>query len=86
MSTICRELHIDSCGNTWCDLDVGCRGHDIRLEYQNTTDVGIVYIDGEHRFGGGDDLLQAVADVLNDLWSEDPRYIVPKKPKKELLK
>ncbi len=76
MSTIRREIELKDCGSSWCDLDSGCRGHIVSAEYQNTTDVGMVYIDGESVFGGGDNLLDAVAYVINDLWADNPKYFV----------
>lgn len=68
--TITREKHIDNCGNSWCDLYVSCRGHDIKLSYSTVTDIGTVYVDGEAALTGGDDLLLTVADVIKSYLDE----------------
>lgn len=74
MSTLHREIHIDNCACSLCDFYVGCRGHDVKVEFNNTSDSGSVYVDGSHAFSGGDELLQAVADTINDLWADEPKY------------
>lgn len=61
---ISKILSIKDCGNTRCNPYAGCKGHIVKFEYSNVTDVGYVEIDGEYAFGGGDELMLAVADVI----------------------
>jgi len=77
MSKLVRQLKIDDCGCSWCDQYVGCKGHTVRVEYTTSVDSGTVYIDGELKFGGGDNLLDAIANLIGDLWSDSPKYTVP---------
>ena len=65
MSSVHLEQVVDDCGNSRCTPDAGCRGHKIEFDYTTSVDVGYVTIDGEFAFGGGDNLLLAVADLIN---------------------
>lgn len=83
MSTLHRRIELKDCGSTWCDLDVGCRGHIIDASYQNTSDVGLVYVDGKYAFGGGDTLMDSIGWIVEDLWSDNPKYAITEKEWKE---
>lgn len=76
--TLSREIKLKDCGSSWCDQYVGCVGHIITASYTTVTDVGSVYIDGDLAFAGGDNILQAVADIINDLWADKPKFVAPK--------
>ena len=83
MSTLYRRIKLKDCGSTWCDQYVGCRGHVIDASYQNTSDVGMVYVDGKYAFGGGDSLMDACGDIVADLWADEPKYYITEKEWKE---
>lgn len=62
--------HINDCGNSWCNGDAGCPGHDIGYTYNSVVDISTITIDGKDVIVMGDDLIVELAIMIVEA-SED---------------
>lgn len=65
MATWKKTVNIPNCGNTWCDMDVGCRGHNMTMDYSTVTDICSIVLDGSDVLVGGDGLFSAIVELIN---------------------
>lgn len=82
MGSWTKTIHVKDCGNSWCDMDIGCRGYEVTADYSTVTDIGSIR-ERRYRFDkatgtnkleegdgsmiiGGDGIFSAIFQLLKD--------------------